>query len=214
MQNIIVDKKHEAYEPLKAMQKLCDQYRKRAGKAGAGKGLSYIHYNGEAVRFEASDGRALLTYYWTPEQLDGVYNALYEFKNGVLVDSGESYYFPEIRRVIPEIGGDYNSYGEHYENIYEITPYEFGSTCPADYRLCTVLGHYDIAIDGKYSAVVRDILPRFSFLALAVTTNGDISAKERAVFLHGGGMEFVVMPMTPSWNRIPASVPERLKRGA
>lgn len=213
MKEIIIDRKHEAYEPLKAMQKLADNKRKM-DKKGTQKGLHYIHYNGEIGRFEASDGRALLTFWWSPEELEGVRSALFEFKNGILTDSGESYYFPEFRRVIPEIGGEYNSYGERFENIYEITPYEFGQICPADYRLCTVLGDFGIAINGIYAGMVRDILPRFSFMALAVTENGGINTRDRAIMLHGGGMEYVIMPMISEWNRIPAEVPERLKRGA
>ena len=213
MKEIIIDRKHEAYEPLKAMQKLADNKRK-TDKKGTQKGLHYIHYNGEIGRFEASDGRALLTFWWSPEELEGVRSALFEFKNGMLTDSEETYYFPEFRRVIPEIGGEYNSYGERFENIYEITPYEFGQICPADYRLCTVLGDFGIAINGIYAGLVRDILPRFSFMALAVTENGGINTRDRAIMLHGGGMEYVIMPMISGWNRIPAEVPERLKRGA
>lgn len=213
MKKIIIDREHEAYEPLKAMQKLADNKRK-TDKKGIQKGLHYIHYNGEIGRFEASDGRALLTFWWAPEELEGVRSALFEFKNGMLTDSGETYYFPEFRRVIPEIGGEYNSYGERFENIYEITPYEFGQICPADYRLCTVLGDFGIAINGIYAGLVRDILPRFSFMALAVNGNGGINSRDRAIMLHGGGMEYVIMPMISGWNQIPAEVPERLKRGA
>ena len=214
MQNIIVDKKHEAYEPLKAMQKIADNKRKM-DKKGANKGLHYIHYNGEVGRFEASDGRVLLTFWWSPEELEGVRSVLFEFKNGVLIDSGESYYFPECRRVIPEIGGDYNSYGERYENFYEITPYEFGQICPADYRLCTVLGSYGITINGIYADIVKNILDRFAFIATAIKTDGNIHAENcRPVMLHGGGMEYVIMPLNPGWNQIPSEVPERTKKGA
>lgn len=215
MQNIIVDKKHEAYEPLRAMQKIADNARKIHGKKDSNKGLAYIHYNGEVGRFEASDGRVLLTYWWAPEELTGVHSALFEFKNGVLTDSGESYYFPECRRVIPEVGGEYNSYGERYENFYEINSLEFSASCAPDYRLCTVLGSYGITINGQYAEVVKNLLVRFSFIATAIKTDGHIYAEKcRPIMLHGGGMEYVIMPMIPSWNQIPAEVPERLKRGA
>lgn len=214
MQNIIIDKKHEAYEVLKAMQKIADNKRKM-DKKGTQKGLHYIHYNGELGRFEASDGRVLLTFYWSPDELDGVHSALYEFKNGVLIDSGESYYFPECRRVIPSIGGEYNGCGERYENFYEITPYEFGNICPADYRLCTVLGSYGITINGKYAELVKEIIPRFDYITTAIKTDGHIHTENcRPIMLHGGGLEYVIMPLVPSWNNIPTDVPERTKKGA
>lgn len=217
MQNIIVDKKHEAYEVLKAMQKICDYRKKYDGKKKAPfKSYHFIHFNGEAGRFEATDGRVLLTYYWTPEELkDGPYSVLFSFINGELIDSKETFYFPKCDRVIPSIGGEYNGYSERYENFYEITPYEFGNICPADYRLCTVLGSYGITINGKYAELVKEIIPRFDYITTAIKTDGHIHTENcRPVMLHGGGLEYIIMPLVPSWNNLPLDVPERTKKGA
>lgn len=215
MTTIKIEKKTDQYEVFKAMQKIADNARKIHGKKDSNKGLAYIHYNGEIGRFEASDGRVLLTYWWTPEELTGVHSALFEFKAECLVDSGESYYFPECRRVIPNISGEFNSYGERYENVYQITPGEFSDNYgPADYRFCAILGHYGVQINGKYAEIVKNILPRFSYLALSVTTDGKLSGRYNPVMLHGSGMEYVVMPLTPNWNQIPVDVPERTEKTA
>jgi len=191
MQTIRIEKKTAEYEAVKALWDLAKLRRKAdKNRSNVSESMHYIHYNVSTKCLEATDGRAALVYHHEIAGLD--HEVFFELCDNVLVEAGTGLYFPAVPRVIPELG-HVNMKGETCENFLYVPNMGFDGNFPADYLLCSALGHFRVVIDGKYAALVKDLLNRFDYIA-SFRKDGEI-AKTAPVYFHSAELEYVVMPL-------------------